>query len=87
MGINLFSETEKKSITSKSCIVKRRNSIFGGKKDYRKLVRNFIDRDNKFINEFQTTFHSSFWELFIFACLKENHYVVDFSHQYPDFII
>ena len=25
----------------------------------------FLDRDNKFIKEFQSTFNSSFWELYL----------------------
>ncbi|HVV00233.1 MAG TPA: hypothetical protein VHH88_02655 [Verrucomicrobiae bacterium] len=28
----------------------------------------FVDRDGKFVREFQTTFNSGFWELYIFAC-------------------
>ena len=47
----------------------------------------FLDRDGKFVNEFQTTFNSCFWELYIFACLKEFGLVVDFTHQSPDFTI
>jgi len=31
----------------------------------------FIDRDHKFVKEFQTSFNSSFWELYIHAVLKE----------------
>lgn len=47
----------------------------------------FVDRDNKFILEFQTTFNSSFWELYIFACLKELKLTVDFSYSSPDFVV
>ncbi|MBD8894792.1 hypothetical protein IG626_02150 [Desulfovibrio desulfuricans] len=50
-------------------------------------VTGFIDRDNKIIKEFQTTFHSSFWEFFLFAFLKEAELEVDFKHNRPDFII
>jgi hypothetical protein len=46
----------------------------------------FQDRDNKFVKEFQTTFNSSFWELYLFACLKHVGYSVDFQHQAPDFV-
>lgn len=46
----------------------------------------FIDRDGKFVKEFQTSFNSSFWELYIFACLKELGFAVDFSFERPDFI-
>ncbi|MCM3145397.1 hypothetical protein [Brevibacillus sp. MER 51] len=47
----------------------------------------FEDRDNKFIKEFQTTFNSSFWELYLFACLRNLGFTVDFSHNTPDFVI
>ena len=46
----------------------------------------FHDRDNKFVKEFQTTFNSSFWELYLFTCLKRVGFSVDFSHTAPDFV-
>ena len=46
----------------------------------------FKDRDNKFIKEFQRTFNSSFWELYIYKCLRELSYQVDFEKSSPDFI-
>lgn len=47
----------------------------------------FADRDGKIVKEFQTTFHSSLWELYIFAVLKELSLSVDFSKNRPDFMI
>lgn len=47
----------------------------------------FVDRDNKFAKEFQTTFSSCLWELYIFAVLKELNLSVDFSYHAPDFVI
>jgi hypothetical protein len=47
----------------------------------------FIDRDGKFVTEFQTTFNSAFWELYLFAVLKEIGISVDFSYDTPDFVI
>jgi hypothetical protein len=47
----------------------------------------FVDRDNKIINEFQTTFHSSFWEFYLFRALMDAGFIIDFSHDRPDFII
>lgn len=47
----------------------------------------FIDRDKKFVKEFQTTFNSSFWELYLFNIFKEYEFTIDFSHSYPDFIL
>jgi hypothetical protein len=50
-------------------------------------VDGFQDRDNKIIKEFQTTFHSSFWEFYLFALFKEAGFEIDFSKNRPDFII
>ncbi len=50
-------------------------------------ARGFVDRDGKFIEEFQTTFNSSFWELYLFAVLKKYGMSVDFSQARPDFCI
>ncbi|NKC13976.1 MAG: glycosaminoglycan attachment site [Gammaproteobacteria bacterium] len=45
----------------------------------------FMDRDGKFVSEFQTTFEACFWELYLYAALKEFGAEVDFSHHAPDF--
>jgi hypothetical protein len=47
----------------------------------------FQDRDGKFVKEFQTTFDSSFWELYLFAVLKHFGMRVDFSVPSPDFLV
>jgi hypothetical protein len=47
----------------------------------------FVDRDGKFIREFQTTFHSSFWELYLYAVLKNVGCTVDFKYASPDFVV
>ncbi len=46
----------------------------------------FVDRDGKFVTEFQTTYNSSFWELYLFAVLKHLGIKVDFSYDAPDFV-
>jgi hypothetical protein len=50
-------------------------------------ARGFKDRDGKFVKEFQTTFDSSFWELYLFAVMKHFQLEVDFSFSAPDFVI
>jgi hypothetical protein len=47
----------------------------------------FADRDGKFVREFQSTFDSSFWELYLFACFKELGFEPDLSHHAPDFML
>lgn len=48
---------------------------------------NFVDRDGKFAKEFQTRFNSCFWELYVFACLKDLKLPVDFRFASPDFVL
>lgn len=47
----------------------------------------FNDRDNKFVKEFQTTFNSSFWELYLFAVFKELKLNINMTYDRPDFVI
>lgn len=47
----------------------------------------FFDRDGKLVTEFQTTYHSAYWELYLFAVLKEMGCPVDFTHSSPDFVV
>jgi hypothetical protein len=46
----------------------------------------FADRDGKFVHEFQTTYNSCFWELYLFAVMKHLGIGIDFSHGAPDFV-
>jgi hypothetical protein len=50
-------------------------------------ARGFQDRDGKFVFEFQKTFDTCFWELYVFAVLKQYGLTVDFSHSAPDFVV
>ncbi|SHO58727.1 hypothetical protein [Vibrio quintilis] len=45
----------------------------------------FSDRDKKFVKEFQTTFNSSFWEIYLFQVIKEFGYSVNWEYPAPDF--
>ena len=50
-------------------------------------ARGFEDRDGKFVYEFQKTFDTCFWELYVFAALKRYGLSVDFGHPAPDFTV
>jgi len=50
-------------------------------------TKNFIDRDGKIVKEFQTTFHSSFWEFYLNYYFTQNNSVIDHTFNRPDFII
>ena len=85
--MNLFELTVPKEQLHKNFV-----NVIAEKTDFaRKVLLNwaegFVDRDGKFAKEFQTSFNSSFWELYIFACLKELDFTVDFSFNRPDFVV
>ncbi|HAT2139349.1 TPA: hypothetical protein I8027_001777 [Legionella pneumophila] len=46
----------------------------------------FQDRDTKFVQEFQSTFESSFWELYTYAVLKELSVKINMDNKSPDFL-
>jgi hypothetical protein len=48
---------------------------------------NFQDRDNKLVKEFQTTFNSVFWELYLFNLFRHWNLSIDFTRISPDFNI
>lgn len=62
-------------------------SLLGERNIIEEWTDGFVDRDNKIVKEFQTSFHSAFWEFFLFALMKKYNYEIDFSHNRPDFII
>ena len=45
----------------------------------------FPDRDGKFVKEFQTTFNSSFWELYLYKLFCNFDLGFDWKHSTPDF--
>ncbi|HEY6874215.1 MAG TPA: hypothetical protein VI298_15935 [Geobacteraceae bacterium] len=47
----------------------------------------FVDRDGKMVKEFQTTFNSTFWELYLHASFRELGFVADYGYETPDFIL
>ncbi|WP_061303733.1 hypothetical protein [Achromobacter piechaudii] len=48
-------------------------------------AKGFPDRDGKFVKEFQTTFNSSFWEIYLYAVFCEYGFSFDWTHAAPDF--
>lgn len=50
-------------------------------------AEDFVDRDGKFVQEFQRTFNSSFWELYLNAALRERGCSVNFGFRSPDFVV
>lgn len=50
-------------------------------------VQDFPDRDGKFVREFQTTFNSSFWEIYLHRLFKEYGFTFDWTNASPDFAL
>lgn len=65
----------------------RDNALFlSEKKIISAWAKDFQDRDNKIRKEFQTTFHSTFWELYLYQVLKSLGLNIDWRKNRPDFI-
>ncbi|AMK12803.1 hypothetical protein [Pseudodesulfovibrio indicus] len=47
----------------------------------------FVDRDGKIIQEFQSTFNSSFWEFYLNASFNTLGFNIDYSYDRPDFLL
>ncbi|QWC88807.1 glycosaminoglycan attachment site [Cupriavidus metallidurans] len=52
-----------------------------------KWLDGFLDRDGKFVQEFQSTFNSGFWELYLHAALTELGMSMDYRFNRPDFVV
>lgn len=61
--------------------------VLGEKSILNDWTEGFIDRDKKIVKEFQTSFHSSFWEFYLYALFKSAGFKLDQAHNRPDFII
>lgn len=65
-------------------------SVLGDEKEserneFLNWAEGFHDRDGKFIKEFQSTFNSSFWEIYLHAVFKKYGFKIDWSCPSPDF--
>lgn len=48
-------------------------------------AKGFVDRDGKFVKEWQASFSSCFWELYLHAALRELGFSFAWDHPSPDF--
>ena len=71
----------------KFTLLKNNACCEGERKILRQWVEGLVDRDHKMVQEFQKTFHASFWEFYLYACFKESGFFLDQTHNRPDFMI
>lgn len=50
-------------------------------------AKGFPDRDKKFVKEFQTTFNSSFWEVYLYRLFKDLGFNFNWNFNRPDFLL
>jgi len=87
--LNIFEnlKIKEEKLHTKYKLIRDNLQLTGEQEILRDWVGGFEDRDNKIVKEFQTTFHSTFWEFYLFAIFKELNFKIDFSRNRPDFII
>lgn len=90
MKLDLFkaiTDIDERDLHPKFKFLRDNHMLIGERNVLTNWTDGFIDRDNKIIKEFQTTFHSSFWEFYLFRVFKELDFEIDFRNDRPDFII
>ena len=85
--MNLFKKKLSKKKLHKNFLEIQRSSQKQDRLHLQNLAQGFPDRDNKFVHEFQTTFNSSFWELYLYALFNELKIEMNWDHASPDFFL
>lgn len=85
--MNLFEPLVTEDKQHKNFISILRNTKEADRQELLKWCDGFPDRDNKFVKEFQTTFNSSFWEIYLYALFKEIGLPMDWDFSSPDFMV
>jgi hypothetical protein len=57
------------------------------RREFLRWADGFPDRDGKLVSEFQITFNSVFWEVYLFAAFKAYGFSFNWEHRSPDFSI
>ncbi|MCU8035715.1 MULTISPECIES: hypothetical protein [unclassified Shewanella] len=65
----------------------QRDSQSSDRAELQRWCNDFPDRDKKLVKEFQTTFNSTFWEIYLYALFCEIGLKMDWSHPSPDFVV
>jgi hypothetical protein len=90
MKLDLFAkiaDIKEEQLHPKFILLRDNVQLEGEREILKNWTDGFVDRDNKIIKEFQTTFHSSFWEFYLYRVFKELGFQFDFTKDRPDFII
>jgi hypothetical protein len=57
------------------------------REEFLRWADGFPDRDGKLAQEFQISFNSVFWEVYLFAVFKAYGFTFDWTHRSPDFLV
>ena len=86
--LDLFSSiVAEEKLHRKYKVIRDHLSLTGEQEVLKDWVDGFVDRDKKIVKEFQTSFHSAFWEFYLYAVLREAGLKIDFSKNRPDFVV
>ena len=57
------------------------------RQEFLSWAKGMVDRDGKLVQEFQTTFNSTFWEVYLNGVFNYYNFDIDWSYSSPDFLI
>jgi len=90
MDADLFQTVDGLSNTDfhqKYLLLRDNNLLSSERRVVNSWFEGFVDRDNKIRKEFQTTFHSTLWELYLYQIFKSLGLSINWSKNRPDFIM
>lgn len=90
MSLNLFKKSNKvkeEKLHKKYKVLRDNPLLLREREILENWTEKFVDRDNKIVEEFQKSFHSSFWEFYLYAVFSELGFKIDFSKKAPDFVV
>lgn len=75
MELDLFEKIEnldESKLHQKFLFLRDYEELSGARSILNNWTKSFCDRDNKIVKEFQTTFHSSLWEFYLFSVFRKS---------------
>nr|WP_297705293.1 PIN domain-containing protein [uncultured Butyrivibrio sp.] len=80
-------EVEESKIHPKFKLLRDEIQLSSEKRMLESWTKGLIDKDNEAVREFQESFHSRFWEFYLFKLLTNAGFIIDQGHQVPDYIV
>ena len=87
LQLDLFQNKLVSKLHPKVSLLKSNSQLISEKNMLLDWTNGLVDRDGKFIKQFQETFHSCFWEILLYKLFTDAGFSLNQSYQVPDYIV